>query len=320
MGEFIREEGVLRNMKPQFKEKFLERMRKLLGDELEAFVEICEKYLPTTIRVNTLKISRRELVERLSKRYKLRELKWYEDGFIVENGFSLGNTVEHALGYFYVQEAASMLPPLILEPKENELVLDLCAAPGSKTTQIAQLMRNTGLIIANDVRIDRIKALTTNLQRCGVSNCVVTMMNGNAFRNVNLEFDKVLVDAPCSAEGAIRKNYEILRMWNLRMIKGLSKLQKRLIETGFLKLKEGGRLVYSTCTLAPEENEEVVDYLLRKYENAKVEEIRLRGLKLREGVEEWESRKFLSEVRKCVRLYPQDNDTEGFFIASIRKV
>ncbi len=306
-------------MKPQFKEKFLERMRKLLGDELEVFLEICEKYLPTTIRVNTLKIRKEDLVERLSQRYKVKELEWYEDGLIIEDGFSLGNTIEHALGYFYVQEAASMIPPLVLKPRKGDFVLDLCAAPGSKTTQIAQLMKNTGLIIANDVRIDRIKALTTNLQRCGVSNCVVTMMNGNAFRNVNLEFDKVLVDAPCSAEGAIRKNYNVLRMWNLRMIKGLSRLQKKLVETGFMRLKEGGRLVYSTCTLAPEENEEVVDFLLRKYENAEVEKVSLRGLRLRKGVEEWEGKKFSSEVRRCVRIYPQDNDTEGFFIASIVK-
>ncbi len=306
-------------MKPQFKEKFLERMRKLLGDELEVFLEICEKYLPTTIRVNTLKIRKEDLVERLSQRYKVKELKWYEDGLIIEDGFSLGNTIEHALGYFYVQEAASMIPPLVLKPRKNDFVLDLCAAPGSKTTQIAQLMENTGLIIANDIRIDRIKALTTNLQRCGVSNCVVTMMNGNAFRNVNLEFDKVLVDAPCSAEGAIRKNYNVLRMWNLRMIKGLSRLQKKLVETGFMRLKEGGRLVYSTCTLAPEENEEVVDFLLRKYENAEVEKVSLKGLRLRRGIEEWEGKKFSSEVRRCVRIYPQDNDTEGFFIASIVK-
>ena len=306
-------------MKPQFKEKFLERMRKLLGDELEVFLEICEKYLPTTIRVNTLKIRKEDLVERLSQKYKIKELEWYEDGLIIEDGFSLGNTIEHALGYFYVQEAASMIPPLVLKPRKNDFVLDLCAAPGSKTTQIAQLMENTGLIIANDIRIDRIKALTTNLQRCGVSNCVVTMMNGNAFRNVNLEFDKVLVDAPCSAEGAIRKNYNVLRMWNLRMIKGLSRLQKKLVETGFMRLKEGGRLVYSTCTLAPEENEEVVDFLLRKYENAKVEKVSLKGLRLRKGIEEWEGKKFSNEVRRCVRIYPQDNDTEGFFIASIVK-
>jgi len=306
-------------MKPQFKEKFLERMRKLLGDELEVFLEICEKYLPTTIRVNTLKIRKEDLVERLSQKYKIKELEWYEDGLIIEDGFSLGNTIEHALGYFYVQEAASMIPPLVLKPRKNDFVLDLCAAPGSKTTQIAQLMENTGLIIANDIRIDRIKALTTNLQRCGVSNCVVTMMNGNAFRNVNLEFDKVLVDAPCSAEGAIRKNYNVLRMWNLRMIKGLSRLQKKLVETGFMRLKEGGRLVYSTCTLAPEENEEVVDFLLRKYENAEVEKVSLKGLRLRKGIEEWEGKKFSNEVRRCVRIYPQDNDTEGFFIASIVK-
>lgn len=301
------------------KDEFLKRIRLLIGEEIGLFVEYCKKPLPTTIRVNTIKISREELLRRLSSRYTLDPIPWYSDAFTVRDAFSLGNTLEHMLGYFYIQEAASMIPPLVLAPKENEWVLDLCAAPGSKATQIAQIMKNTGLLIANDVRIDRIKPLVANLQRCGVTNCVVTMMDGNLFREVEISFDKVLVDAPCSSEGAIRKDFKIAKMWNPRMILKLSRLQKKLIDTGFMRLKEGGRLVYSTCTLAPEENEEVVDFLLSKYENAEVERIRLKGLKFREGIEEWGGKRYRDEIRRCMRIYPQDNDTEGFFVASIIK-
>ncbi|MCW1303677.1 MAG: RsmB/NOP family class I SAM-dependent RNA methyltransferase [Candidatus Parvarchaeota archaeon] len=301
------------------KDEFLNRIRLLMGEEMDVFIEYCRKPLPTTIRVNTIKISKNELLRKLGARYTLEPIPWYADAFIVRDGFSLGNTLEHVLGYFYIQEAASMIPPLILAPKENEWVLDLCAAPGSKATQIAQLMRNTGLLIANDVRIDRIKPLVANLQRCGVTNCIVTMMDGNLFREVRLSFDKVLVDAPCSSEGAIRKDFKIAKMWNPKMILKLSRLQKKLIATGFMRLKEGGRLVYSTCTLAPEENEEVVDFLLKKYENAEIEKIGLKGLKFREGIVEWKGKRYDDEVRHCMRIYPQDNDTEGFFVASIIK-
>jgi NOL1/NOP2/sun family putative RNA methylase len=307
-------------MEYHFKPKFKERFRKLLGRELNTFLEYQKKPMKETIRINTLKISREELVKKLESRgWKLKEIPWYEDGLLVEKRKEeLGNTLEYFLGYYYSQGPASMIPSLVLDPKPGEIVLDLCAAPGSKTTQMAQLMKNKGVIIANDKSLSRISILRSNLQRCGVVNTIVTRMDGRMFKNVKQEFDRVLVDAPCSSEGTMRENPHLIKEWNLYTIKKLSNLQKRLIEAGFMRLKEGGVLVYSTCTLAPEENEKVIDYLVRKWD-AKIEKIKLKNVKRREGVTEWKGKEFVDEIKRCWRIYPQDNDTEGFFIARIRK-
>ena len=211
-----------------------------------------------------------------------------------------------------------MIPPIVLEPKPHEIVLDIAASPGSKTTQIAQYMENKGILISNDYTIDRMKPLSINLQRCGVSNVIITLMEGQWFRKSGIEFDSILVDAPCSGTGTIRKSLKTLRIWNPDMVRRLSITQKQLIETGFNLLKDNGTLVYSTCSLEPEENEEVVDFLLKKYENAKLEEVKL-NLKRSPAILEFGDKKYSDEIKKCLRIWPQDNDTEGFFVAKIRK-
>lgn len=303
-----------------FKLKFVEKYKRILGKEIEKFLQFSSKPLVHTIRVNTLKISTQKLIKRLeNKGWEFQQVPWYEDGFwVIKPEYNLGNTLEHALGYFYVQEAASMLPPLVLEPKQNEIILDLCASPGSKTTQMAQLMKNTGVIIANDIK-ERINPLVANLQRCGVINTIVTRMDGRFFSKVQQRFDKVLVDAPCSGTGAIRKDHSIAKMWNPNMVRGLSRLQKSLLLAGFDSLTESGILVYSTCSLEPEENEEVIDFLLQQRENATLEKIEVKNIKLRKALKRWENKKYDKSIHKCVRIYPQDNDTEGFFIAKVRK-
>ena len=175
----------------------------------------------------------------------------------------LGRALEHILGYYYVQELASMLPVLVLKPKPNEKILDLASAPGSKTTQMASKMENAGLIIANEISLGRIKILASNTERCGVMNTIITKKEGSAickrFEKQNFLFDKILVDAPCSGEGTLRSSYKTYKMWNPNTIKKLSRIQKHLLESAIEILKPGGEIVYSTCTHAPEENEEVVD-------------------------------------------------------------
>ncbi len=299
-----------------FKPKFIEKYKKLLGEEINSFLEVSSKLLTKSIRINTLKISKKEFLERMDWQFK--QMSWYEYGFWVLNETALGNTIEHSLGYYYIQEAASMIPPLILNPKKHEIILDLCASPGSKTTQIAQMMKNTGIIIANDIR-KRTKPLVANLQRCGVYNTIVTNMDGRRFWKVEQKFDKVLLDAPCSGTGAIRKNWEIAKMWSENSIRSLSRLQKTLILSAFDCLKEKGILVYSTCSLEPEENEEVINYLLERRKNAKIKKINLKGLKSRPGLTFWNKKEYFKEIKNCIRIYPQDNDTEGFFIAKIEK-
>ena len=303
-----------------FKPKFIERYSKLTN--WENFRQCSLSFLNRSIRVNLLKISITELKKRLEGKWNLEQIPWCKEGFWIEHAKKerrdIGNLIEHSLGYFYIQEAASMIPPIVLEPKKGEIVLDIAASPGSKTTQIAQYMQNEGVLIANDYTVDRMKPLSINLQRCGVSNAVITLMEGQWFRKSGIEFDKVLVDAPCSGTGTIRKSLKTLNIWNPDMVRRLSITQKQLIETGFNLLKEQGTLVYSTCSLEPEENEEVVDFLLNKYENAKLEEIKL-NIKKSNPILEFENKKYSDEIKKCLRIWPQDNDTEGFFVAKIRK-
>ena len=304
-----------------FKPKFIERYSKLT--DWDDFKQCSLSFLRRSIRVNTLKISINELKKRLEKNWNLEQIPWCKEGFWIEHvqkeRRDIGNLIEHSLGYFYTQEAASMIPPIVLEPKQDEIVLDIAASPGSKTTQIAQFMQNKGILIANDYTIERMKPLSINLQRCGVTNAIITLMEGQWFKKSGIEFDKVLVDAPCSGTGTIRKSLKTIGIWNPDMVRRLSITQKQLIETGFNLLKKNGTLVYSTCSLEPEENEEVVDFLINKYENARIEEIKL-NLKKSPAILEFENKKYNEEIKKCLRIWPQDNDTEGFFVAKIRKI
>lgn len=305
------------------KPAFLDRIKTLLGDETQKFLEWIMLPTKPSIRVNTLKISEQELKKRLEKKWKI--TKVFNNAFQINSQLlpgELGKALEHQLGYYYIQELASMIPPFALEPTKQDIVLDLCAAPGSKTTEIAALMENQGTIIANDIRLDRITALNSNLERCGVTNTIVTKMNGitlcKKLAKAGFFFDKILVDAPCSGEGTIRSSPETLKIWNLNMVKGLANLQKKLVAAALDCLKPQGILVYSTCTHAPEENEMVIDFALKNFK-VKLEQVSL-PLKTRQGITEWQNTKLNPELKKCVRIWPQDNDTEGFFIAKLRKM
>lgn len=296
----------------EFKEKFIERYSNIT--DFEEFKKAISNKLRKSIRINTIKTSVKELKSRIAG---LEQIPWCDEGFYIEKKeTAVGNLKEHFLGYFYVQEASSMIPALILNPEENELVLDMSAAPGSKTTQMAAMMNNKGVIIANDIKWDRIKALSMNLQRCGVSNTLITIYKGENFPNIM--FDKILLDAPCSGIGTIQKSPDTLKIYNTGMIKKLSYQQKRLILKAYSLLNPGGVLVYSTCSLEPEENEGVIDYLLEKTDS-KLEKAFLQKLKSSPAILEFEGKKYNPEIKKCLRIWPQDNCTEGFFVAKIKK-
>ena len=302
----------------EFKDKFVERYSKLTN--FEEFKKYSLSFLRRSIRVNTIKISVPELKKRLEKNWALEQIPWCKEGFCIEHikkeRRDIGNLIEHSLGYFYTQEAASMIPPIVLEPKGTDVVLDMAASPGSKTTQISALMDNKGILVANDINSERMKPLSLNVQRCGITNCIVTMMYGQRFSG--FQFDKILLDAPCSGTGTIRKSLKTLRIWNPLMVQRLAHTQKSLIEIAFNNLKPGGTLVYSTCSNEPEENEAVIDFLLNKYENAKLEEINLKSIKRSNAILEFEGNEYNEEIKKCLRIWPQDNDSEGFFVAKIR--
>ncbi|MDH3353072.1 MAG: RsmB/NOP family class I SAM-dependent RNA methyltransferase [Nanoarchaeota archaeon] len=311
------------------KEGFVKRMEILLGEaEAKEFFDISYTKTPSSIRCNTLKISVEELKSRLENYgWKLKQpFKEFPEVMVIESKLEpgeLGKTKEHLLGYYYVQEISSMLPILALKPEAGDFLLDLCASPGSKTTQAAAMMNNEGTIIANELNMGRIGILNSNLERCGVMNAIVTRKEGvslceKLLKKSQFKFDKILVDAPCSGEGTLRKSPKTFLMWNPNMIKKIAGVQRRLAEAAFKLLKVGGTMIYSTCTLAPEEDEMIINHLIKKFD-IEIEQITL-PLKFRSGVCEWEGETLSGECKKCLRLYPQDNDTDGFFVTKIKKL
>jgi len=282
-------------------------------------MESIQKPLAQSFRVNTLKAQKTEILL-LMKDLKLRPMPFYSDGFLLRQKIALGNHIAHSLGLIYVQEIASMIPVVVLDPQPGDVVLDLCAAPGSKTTQIAQLMRNKGLLVANEINRKRMQSLIYNLKRCGLLNEIIISLRGQRIGNVLPDyFDRILVDAPCSAEGTIRRSKAVLYHWGLKNIQRMAKIQKGLITSAFRALRPGGAMVYSTCTIAPEENEAVVAYLLERFPEAELMPITVLNFKVRPGITKWQGASFSNRLRNCARIMPQDNDTAPFFLARITK-
>jgi len=296
---------------------------------LEEYLKILKVAPVKSFRCNTLKISPSDLKKRLEEKgWKISQpWKKYPEVMIVETILEpgeLGRSLEHLLGYYYIQELASILPIIALKPKEGERFLDLCAAPGSKTTQAACFMNGKGGIFANELSMGRIKILASNLERCGVSNAILTKREGGALcdrlKNNDVSFDKILVDAPCSGEGTLRSSLKTYSMWNINTVKSLCGVQKNLFKKAFNCLKVGGEMVYSTCTHAPEENEAVVSWALEEFGDS-IEIVKMDlPIEFREGIKEWQGESFDSRVKDVARVYPHDNNTEGFFVSKFRRV
>lgn len=312
------------DIKRLLKPGFVEKYKSLLGYDYNIFLATVSQWMRKSIRVNTLKASVEQVVNSMTKEWILEPIPWCKQGFFIKHKtnerFDVGNTFEHQLGYIYVQEAASMIPALVLdlEQNSNQIIIDCCAAPGSKTTQIAALMKNNGLIIANDSDVKRLKALTTNIQRSGVANTIITNNDARAFSKLENFFDRILLDVPCSGTGTISKSLKTLKIWNPNMIRKLSMQQKSLIANCFKALKPKGIMVYSTCSLEPEENEIVIDWFLKNFENAKLKPIKL-PLKSSKPILEYQGLTLNKQIKNCLRLWPQDNNTSGFFVAKIVK-
>lgn len=310
----------------EMKPLFAQRMRDLLLDEgdFEAFSEIIHTGPRSFIRCNTLKISPEDLIARLRMKWKVvQPFREVPEIMLVESELEpggLGNAIEHVLGYYYIQEVSSMMSALALDAQPGEFVLDVCASPGSKTTQIAAGMQNRGTLMANDIKIDRVAILSANLERCAVTNCVVTRLDGVGLcarlAKHDFLFDKILLDAPCSGEGTLRSSPKTFIMWNPKVVDNMGRMQKKLLASALRCLKVGGVLVYSTCTHAPEENEAVIDFALKNFP-VEIERIFL-PLHTRPGVDRWKNEHYDPRVRACCRIYPQDNDSEGFFVAKLR--
>ncbi len=299
-------------------DRYFERYQEIIPG-YEKFLASLAEPLPLYFRLNTLKLKDPESVLRGLRRQgfevePVERVPWF---FRVEpREASLGNTEEYYLGLIYPMTLSSSLPVYALEPKPGELILDLCAAPGSKTTQIAQVTEDRAVIVANDRRLDRITALVANLRRLGVACAVTTVYRGEQFP-MEVSFDKVLVDAPCSGEGRYRKGYEGELLYQKEGRTNLSGIQKGLLVRAYDLLKPGGLLVYSTCTINPEENEAVVDYLLRKRQ---AELLSWEApLPSHPGLTEWQGRPFHPDLKKAKRFYAHEIEAVGFFVAKLRR-
>jgi len=286
-----------------------DRLQEITLDKYNSVLHSFSVRRPTTIRANTLKISGPLLLRDLRDLgVKLDTVNWCKEAFIVRNKSlkDLRLLKYYQEGYFYVQSLSSMIPALVLDPKPGEKILDLCAAPGSKTTQMAAMMENEGEIVANEPNPIRAQKLNANLLKQGVTNTkMVNLYGEDVYKKYSDYFDRVLVDAPCSGEGRIHTyDQETFRGWSLGKIERYVKVQKKLLISAVLAVKKGGIIVYSTCTLEPEENKGVVDEILERAKGyLSLEEINIRGL---------------GEYKGTLRVWP-DKLMEGFFIAKMRK-
>ncbi len=273
-------------------------------------------------RANLLKITDfalLERIERISNGYR-NKVQVIAEILISKNTYRsnlrLGKSIEHALGLIYLQSYSSMIPAIVLNPNEHEKILDICSAPGSKTTLIAELMNNKGFVLANEISVERIKMLASNIDRLGITNTAISNFNGallsKYFANY---FDKVIVDPPCSALGSHQESSKKRLERNIKRIDKLTEIQFRLLVAASKVLKLGGELVYSTCTTTLEENELLINKFVKKYPFEIVE------TKLSEHfVENLIGRKISSDLCKTLRLEPEVVGSEGFFIAKLKKV
>ncbi|HHY97621.1 MAG TPA: RsmB/NOP family class I SAM-dependent RNA methyltransferase [Firmicutes bacterium] len=272
----------------------------------------------TTLRVNTLRSDIRSVMRYLRDLdVKFDRVQWYDLALVIKNKRErdLEGLDIYKQGHIYLQSLSSMIPPLVLVPEPGEKVLDMAAAPGSKTAQMAMMMGNQGYILANDINSVRAKVLEYNIRVQGVEIVEISIQDGASLGKAYPEyFDKVLLDAPCSGEGLfLAHNPRTYAGWNTKKIKQFASLQRRLLESAVKALKPGGILVYSTCTLSPEENEENIAWLLENHaESVTIDEIPLSIPERVNGIVPPD------DMRKCMRILPSDT-MEGFFVCKLRK-
>ena len=303
-------------------DKIVSYLGSLFGeDSARKYVEFIQKEPSVYLRVNYLKTDSYRMAASLKANYgiNLEPIPGIPNIFKIISGKEIaGKTVEHIMGEYYIQGLSSSIPPLVLSPGPEDTVLDLCAAPGSKTTQLGEMMNNKGILLANEIALDRVKMLVYNLDRMNLVNAGVLHYKGEMLSKIyDNYFDKILVDAPCSGLGIIQKKGEVSSWWSLERAERLGDLQLRLLIAAIKMLKTGGEIVYSTCTLTPEENEFIIDKVLEKYP-VELMDIEL-PVKSIPAFTSYGGKDLNPAVSKARRIIPWEADTDGFFVVKLKK-
>ena len=287
-------------------ELFKKQMKDLLKDEYDDFKKALEKPSIKGFYTNPLK---KDILPYLDSQY-------IKPHVVVKNGYyfdyehyPLGKSPFFLCGAYYIQEPSAMLVSHFLDVKEDDYILDMCGAPGGKTCAIASRLSNEGLMITNDIVPLRAKILSENVERFGLQNTIVTNCDPLSFVKILPGFfDKIILDAPCSGEGMFRKNDQAIDTWSLEKINECTHIQRQLLDAAMILLKDGGQLIYSTCTYNTQENEEQINYLLNHYDCQLIPLTKSHGMS--EG----------KDMKEAVRLYPHKYNGEGHFIALIQKI
>jgi 25S rRNA (cytosine2870-C5)-methyltransferase len=290
--------------------------------ECVEYMDASDRPRPMVIRTNTIKSTRKDLMEALSKRGStLEAVEWSKVAIkVTESSVPIGATPEYLAGYYMLQSAASLNPVMALAPQPGERILDMASAPGGKTSYIAQLMKNSGTIIANDLKPQRQKATVANLHRMGVKNAIVCCYDGRKIPKIMKGFDRVLLDAPCSGLGVISRDQTVKLQRTFKDIQRIAHLQKELLCAAIDAVdptsKTGGIVVYSTCSISSEENEQVVNYILQKRFVRLVET----GLEVgKPGLTRHKERRFHPSLALTRRFYPHVHNMDGFYVAKLQK-
>ncbi len=288
---------------------FKNKYRSLMGERAEKLFDAMESPSEDAFRLNPIKPNYKDVNIDLSRPIEYSDIGYFGD---ID-----GNSIDHLAGYLYSQEPSAMYVAELLAPTQQDKVLDLCAAPGSKSTYLANKMSSEGLLVSNEINYKRAKVLSSNVERMGISNTVVTNNSPKDFeKDFAGYFDKILVDAPCSGEGMFRKDPESVKYWSLDYVEQCANRQKHILDSAYKLLKPGGTLVYSTCTFAPEENEQNVEYLLENYSDFSIVPVK-KYSGMEDGVPEWGNDD--SRLSQALRMFPDHFNGEGHFMCKLVK-
>ena len=297
----------MENEKFELPEAFVLRMRSQLGAEADAFFDSYRSPRAYGLRRNTQKLDREHFQQLMP--WNLTQVPWAPEGYYYEPEDRPGRHVYHEMGLYYIQEPSAMSVAAIADPQPGEVILDLCAAPGGKSTQLAGRMNGEGLLVCNEIVPNRARILSQNIERMGIRHAVVLNHSPQELaKRFPLFFDRIIVDAPCSGEGMFHKEEAALQEWSPENVQHCAERQREILSCAVSMLRPGGVLVYSTCTFAPQEDEEMIAWLLETEQELSISPIDTQAL----GISD-------ADISGCARIYPHRQRGEGHFIAKLVK-